>query len=293
MDATEQAIDQTMRITLMGVEYALRFSGAGAKNLASAVWSVATTQQKTKGKARLESLLKSGKELKVFGITEAELKDFAKEAKRYGVLYAVIKGVGDNPGNHVDIMVKAEDAAKINRIVEKLEFGRFDETQVVVEAQRELGASAQATARDGDKDAAERGDAQGDANALLDELLGQRQPHEGSSPKNPTEARAGVPSPSEPSSRADGNQRTEAPTERQARQQEKLGKLHGLWREMGIIGGDGSERPSVRQRIEDKRRERSERRQDAAQPQKPSQTRHQAPKPTRRRGFNHKTETGR
>jgi hypothetical protein len=32
MDATEQAIDQSMRITLDGVEYALKISGAGAKN---------------------------------------------------------------------------------------------------------------------------------------------------------------------------------------------------------------------------------------------------------------------
>ncbi|MDR1357773.1 MAG: PcfB family protein [Coriobacteriales bacterium] len=290
MDATEQAIDQTMRITLMGVEYALRFSGAGAKNLASAVWSVATTQQKTKGKARLVSLLKSGKELKVFGIAQAELKDFAKEARRYGVLYAVIKGIGESPDGHVDVMVKAEDAAKINRIVEKLEFGRFDETQVVVEAQRELDTAA----KDGDgKAATERSVAQGDANTLLDELLGQEQSQEGAPPKNPTEARAGVPSPSEPSSRAGGNRQKEASSERQAHQQERANKRHGLWRDMGIIGEDGRERQSVRRRIEDKRHERAERRQDTGQPTRAAQTRHQTPKPTRRRGYKSKTEKGR
>jgi hypothetical protein len=238
-------------------------------------------------------LLKSGKELKVFGIAQAELKDFAKEAKRYGVLYAVIKGVGDDPKSHVDVMVKAEDAAKINRIVEKLEFGRFDETEVVVEAKRELDASARATAKDGDRKAAERGVAENSTGTLLDELLGQEQSQESIPPKNPTEARAGVPSPSEPSSRAGGNRRKEAPSERQAHQQERAGKLHGLWRDMGIIGEDGRERTSVRQRIEDKRQERAERLKDAGQPTRAAQTRHQTPKPTRRRGYKSKTEKGR
>lgn len=44
-----------------------------------------------KGKARLDSLLKSGKELKVFAIRHEDLKKFCEEAKRYGVLYSVLK----------------------------------------------------------------------------------------------------------------------------------------------------------------------------------------------------------
>jgi len=258
MDATEQAIDQTLRITLTGAEYALRLTGAGSKNLAGALWSVASTKQKTKGKARLATLLKSGKELKVFNIKEAELSIFAKEAKRYGVLYAIIKGAGDNPESMADVMVRAEDAAKINRIIEKLEFGRFDETDVVVEAQRDIATKAEN----------EKGGTQKGASKLLDELLGEEPTEEGAPPQNPTKAKTKSPYQSEPSSKRD------------ARQPE-------------AASADGHERRSVRAQIEEKRTARDERRQTPNQPTKPDQTRHQALPRSKRRSPKPKTEKGR
>lgn len=36
-------------------------------------------------------MLKSGKELKVFTISEEHLKRFAQEAKRYGVVYCALR----------------------------------------------------------------------------------------------------------------------------------------------------------------------------------------------------------
>jgi hypothetical protein len=171
MDATEQAIDQSLRIVLLGTEYTLRFSGAAAERLAAALWSVATTQQKTRGKARLAALLKSGKELKVFSITETQLKDFAKEARRYGVLYAVIRGTEKNPDALVDVMVKAEDAAMINRIAEKLAVAEFDESDVVVEVEREQNKSGQAALDGEGMDTSDRGVVPKDTDALLDEIL--------------------------------------------------------------------------------------------------------------------------
>jgi len=280
MDATEQAIDQTMRITLTGVEYALRFSGAGAKNLASALWSVASTQQKTKGKARLESLLKSGKELKVFNVKEGELAVFAKEARRYGVLYAVIKGVKDDPNALVDIMVKAEDAAKINRIVERLEYGRFDETEVVVEAEREVAAKGMGEAN--------KSEAQKDANELLDEMLGDAPTQEGAPGKNPTKAKTESPAPSEPSSKRDGHRQGRATAEPNADRREPESARSKTKEGRGF--DDGRERRSVKEQIAEKRERRAE---SPRQPASQQQTRHQDHQQSIPKRPRNKTEKGR
>ena len=53
-------------------------------------------QKKTAGKARLTNMLRSGKELKVFAVKDSDLQLFCREAKKYGVLYCVLKG----PGRH-------------------------------------------------------------------------------------------------------------------------------------------------------------------------------------------------
>lgn len=125
MDATDQAAEQIVRMTLAGSEMALRLTGAGAKNLAAALMAAAASSEKTKGKTRLAAMLKSGKELKVFSVPADELKNFAAEAKRYGVIYVVVKEK-DRPDT-VDLMVRAEDASKINRIIERLGLGTVED----------------------------------------------------------------------------------------------------------------------------------------------------------------------
>ena len=296
MDATGQAIDQTLRITLTGVEYALRFSGSGATHLASALWSVATTTGKTKGKARLETLLKSGKELKVFNVTEAELPAFAKEAKRYGVLYAVVKGTDGSPDAQVDVMVKAEDAAKINRIVERLEYGRYDATAVVVESAREVEAG---------RTEAERGEAQKGTGALIEEMLGGRDSLEGELPANPTQARAEGSRPSEPSSKGSASRYREAVKAADAPDAPSAdaadaaggGKAESDKGKSRTRSGrgfdDGRERPSVKAQIDEKRQRRESRSDSPDQPARPKQTRHQPPAQKKRRGSKSKTEKGR
>lgn len=132
MDASDQAAEQLLRMTLSGSEVALRLTGAGAKNIAAALMAAVSSKEQTKGKTRLETMLKSGKELKVFQIKDTDLKDFAAEAKKYGVLYVVVKRPHgkEKEGELVDLMVKAEDASKINRIIDKLELIRVDQASV-------------------------------------------------------------------------------------------------------------------------------------------------------------------
>lgn len=75
-------------------------------------------------------MLKSGKELKVFTVSEEHLKQFAAEAKRYGVVYCALRGKEKSADGMVDIMVRAEDASKINRIVERFKLAAVDTVSI-------------------------------------------------------------------------------------------------------------------------------------------------------------------
>lgn len=105
-------------MSLEGTEVAVKIAGEGAKQAAILIYAILRQQQKTQGKTRLVNMLKSGRELKVFAVRDDELKTFCRAAKNYGVLYCVLKD-RDATDGITDIMVKAEDAAKINRIFER------------------------------------------------------------------------------------------------------------------------------------------------------------------------------
>lgn len=138
MNTSGDAAEQIVRMSLDGVEVAAKITGTGAKHLAIALLAIMKEENKTAGKARLSSMIKSGKELNVFSIPEKDLKKFALEAKRYGVLYCVVKGKEKGDENTmVDLIVRMEDAPKINRIVQNFRLATVDkakvETQIVKE----------------------------------------------------------------------------------------------------------------------------------------------------------------
>lgn len=121
MNTSGDAAEQIVRLSLEGTEVALKLTGSAAKNIAAMIYAVLKNRDKnkTKGRQRLTAMLKSGKELKVFTVSEEHLKQFATEAKRYGVVYCALRGKGESADGMVDVMVRAEDASKINRIVER------------------------------------------------------------------------------------------------------------------------------------------------------------------------------
>lgn len=129
MNAGGETADQVVKMSLEGIEVAaniaLKAGGSATRSLAAMLYAILTDQKKVKGKTRLNSLLKSGKELKVFAIRHQDLKLFCEEAKNYGVLYSVLKEKNNTDGI-CDIMVRAEDAAKISRIVDKFELATID-----------------------------------------------------------------------------------------------------------------------------------------------------------------------
>ena len=126
------AAEQIVRLSLEGMEVAVKVCGESAKNIALILMTVLREEHKTKGKARLSSMIRSGKELKVFSVQNKDLEKFAREAKRYGVLYCVLKDKGDRSGNGAaDIIARAEDAAKIQRIVDRFGLSKVERGSAV------------------------------------------------------------------------------------------------------------------------------------------------------------------
>lgn len=130
---------ETLRIS----ETIAKVAGTGAKNLAVFLAAVMKDNVKIKGKTKLNTLLKEGKELKVFPIQEEYLQQFSREAKKYGILYTVIK---DTKADLLtfDILARAEDVSKINRVFELIEYpipGMEDEKKTRSPYQQESGSS--------------------------------------------------------------------------------------------------------------------------------------------------------
>lgn len=136
MSYSGDAAEQVVRMSLEGGEVAVKLAGTGAKQLAILLYAILREQKKTKGKTRLTNMLRSGKELKVFAVKDTDLRRFCVEAKKYGVLYCVLKDKDATDGI-TDVMVRAEDASKINRIFERFDLATVDMASVKSEIERD------------------------------------------------------------------------------------------------------------------------------------------------------------
>ena len=127
------AADQIVRYSMEGMEHTLRISGSIAKNLAVLIVAVMKDQKKTRGKTNLLRMLKEQRAMKFFTIPHDRLREFAREAKSRGLLYVVIRDK-KNPKS-AEIMVFADDAAKVNRVLDKmnLDFVKSEAGEAVVE----------------------------------------------------------------------------------------------------------------------------------------------------------------
>ena len=218
------AAEQVVRISLEGTEVALKLTGSAAKNIAAMLYAVWKNRDKnkTKGHQRLSAMLKSGKELKVFTVSEEHLKQFALEAKRYE----------RSADGMVDIMVRAEDASKINRIVERFKLATVDTVSIkrdIEQSKADKTAPSAPEHEKPDKAADDR---------LLDDLLGAPVQKEEHASPNPAAAKTEKSHPSAPTS------------EKQSRTAEGTAK-------------SPEERPSVREEL---REIRESRQKEAAEP---------------------------
>ena len=192
MNTGGEAAEQIVRMSLEGFEVAAKITGAGAKNIAILLYSILKEERKTKGKARLTSMLRSGKELKVFTVKNGDLKKFTQEAKKYGVLYCVLTDRKNKDHNaEVDVIARAEDASKISRIVERFNLASVDTASIVTTAEKSRDA------KDGQPEITTPEKAEKDK--LMDALMGKPMQKEENAP-NPSVAKTEKSPQSEPTS---------------------------------------------------------------------------------------------
>lgn len=226
MSYSGDAAEQVVRLSLETGEVAVKLAGEGAKQLAILMYAILREQRKTKGKTRLSNMLRSGKELKVFAVKDSDLQLFCREAKKYGVLYCVLKD-RDATDGLTDIMVRAEDASKINRIFERFNLATVDMAEVRSEIERsrqeqqndapEAPAAEPMSeqevdelldamfspppAQEGELPAPERTAPEQDKDEFLEAVLGASPTREEGQTENPTEGRIEKSRQSEPTSK--------------------------------------------------------------------------------------------
>jgi hypothetical protein len=146
MTSSSDAAEQVVRLSLEGFEVVAKLSGEAAKNIALLLISALKQEQKTKGKARLTNMIKSGKELKVFTVQKKDLKEFTKHAKKYGVLYTVLRDKNNKNNNAVvDIIARADDASKIQRIIDRFDLATVDKGTIIKQAEKAIKSRKEKT----------------------------------------------------------------------------------------------------------------------------------------------------
>ena len=119
MNNGADAADQMVRESLQFAEVAIKLSAMGFQKSLAIAWAYMKENPKVRGKTNLDRLLRDGKELRLISLQAKDLKAFEQLAKQYGVLYAAIKDK-TAAGEKVDVMFKAEDVSKLNRIYEQM-----------------------------------------------------------------------------------------------------------------------------------------------------------------------------
>ena len=181
MNTGGDAAEQVVRLSLEGFEVAAKLTGTAAKELTVLLVSVLKQEQKTKGKARLTNMLKSGKELKVFSVPNKDLKKFTEQAKKYGVLYCVLRDKYSKDDNApVDIIARAEDASKIQRIFDRFELGNVDKGSIVANAEKSIAQREELANEVPTKSKGEK---------IVEEAMGKPIQKDGASHENPTVAK--------------------------------------------------------------------------------------------------------
>lgn len=271
MNTSGEAADQVVRMSLEVGEAALKISGTGAKHLAVMLYAVLKEKKKTKGRVRLETLVKSGRPLTVFSVKESDLKQFVQEAKRYGVLYCAVRNPRGSSDGLIDVIVKEEDAPRINRIVDRFQFASVTEAaKIKTEIERTRAEKAKAGKSEKQEKKPEKDYPQkSKEDQLMDELFGEPVKKEGKE-QNPSLAKTTKSRLSEPTSK------------KQEKTAEGTSKL---------FTPEKPEKPSVRKElreIQNARKKEAERRENRNDPVRnqgnkdPNQIRHQQPQQKRK-----------
>lgn len=145
MNTSGDAAESIVRLSMEGIEAALRITGSGAKGLAMVIIALLQSKDslRNKGRTRLKTMLKTGKPTAVFAVKNDDLETFMASAKKYGILYTVVRDPGGMGQDVTDVIVKSVDAGRVNRLVEKFDLNVKDIGAMVLEREREALRAAQ------------------------------------------------------------------------------------------------------------------------------------------------------
>ena len=201
MNTSGDAAEQVVRLSLEGMEVAAKITGSAAKEVAALLYAALKNRDKNKikGRQRLTSMLRSGKELTIFTVKNKDMARFVADAKRYGVVYCVLREAKDNPHGVSEIMVRSDPEV----IRENAETGR----------DKNKDAAGQ-TAPEQERPQKSEDD------RLLDEMMAAPAQKQEAAQENPTAARTEKSRPSEPSSKsrkrsAEGTAKEDRPSVRE------------------------------------------------------------------------------
>ena len=139
-EAAEQVVNMATNAAVKTAECAAEIVGKGTLSLATFLLAVLKDQKKTKGRTRIQSF--NGRPTKVFAIMAKDMKTFSKEAKKYGILYAAVMNRKSADGI-VDVVVSANDAARVNRITERFALSTIEIQKTVNTPAEERAADTQ------------------------------------------------------------------------------------------------------------------------------------------------------
>ena len=245
MNTSGEAADQVMKMMLNGTEVLIKLTGTGAKNAAVLLYSMARQQKKTKGSARLESMLRSGKPLKVYTFKADDLPKFKEVPKQYGILYTILKEK-DKTDGVFDVMVRAEDESKIARITERFNLAQVDVATLraeIVKEQEEKKENDQEAQNPPETEHPEKNDSE----KLADEMLAKPIQREEPTVENPTAARTDKSPKENPADLSERSSDNVNPKSDRSMTQE----------------GKADRKPSVKKKIEDIKKGREEKKKDA------------------------------
>lgn len=121
MSVGSDAADQMVREGIQITESAVKLAGLGAKHLAALLLALLRDHKKLKGKTGINKLVQAEKPLSIFYVKKSDIGKFKSLANEYGVLFAPVYNKTLDKGI-CDVLVKSEDAARVNRIMETLEY---------------------------------------------------------------------------------------------------------------------------------------------------------------------------
>lgn len=141
MNTAGDAAEQTFRIVIEETEFVIRIAGSLLKETIAMLYAVSKdNKQNSVGKTNLSNMLKNCKDIRIFTVQKKDLEKFVEQAKNYGIYYCALMDKNNKSDNSiVDIMVRGDDAPRVNRIVERFDLEMTDTAFLRTKSAKENG----------------------------------------------------------------------------------------------------------------------------------------------------------